>query len=488
MSYFDMLRSAKEPAKENGGLRHPKARGMMRREIVRDIVPPPEEPSPPRPRTAVTPKPVRPRPAIEPPSPGPRPPLRQPAERPTKEPSVAIRTWVPERRRRVQFMQRMLALAAFTLLALAVILPTAVFPRFTIAIVPKLERVSVPPTNLTADTLAAAPSSAGRRIPALRIVAEKQLTREYEATGTKFFQERARGTVLLFNAFSSQPQSLVANTRLQDSSGRVFRLRSAVIIPGARVEAGKIQPTAVPAEVVAAEPGEASNIGAAEFRIPGFRGTSKYGGFYAKSEKPFSGGFVGQASVVQAADVTAASEDLTRRAVEELKGELDAKAPTDPDFIAPEGGREIAIVRIDQPPAGERMERFPVRVVVRGELIAVRRSQLGQLLGAIMLLATAETDGLSIAPHQPALELRGLKQGSAACCLNLAVSGALDYWRAPSSAELRSVLLDSTPAKAEAYLRGRPEIGEFSIKRFPRWLWFIPQRTGGLEITIRPPV
>jgi hypothetical protein len=243
----------------------------------------------------------------------------------------------------------------------------------------------------------------------------------------------------------------------------------------------------VPAEVVAAEPGEASNIGPTEFRIPGFRGTSKYQGFYAKSEKSFSGGFVGQAPVVQAADVTTASEDLTRRTVEELKSELDAKVPTDPDFIAPEGGREVAIVRIDQPSAGERVGRFQVSVTARGEFIVIRRSQLGQLLGAL-LLAPTETGGLSIAPNQPALELRGLRKNSAACCLKLAVSGTLDYWRAPDSMELQSVLLNSTPTKAEAYLRGRPEIGEFRITRFPRWLWFIPQRTGGLEINIRPPV
>ncbi len=50
-----------------------------------------------------------------------------------------------------------------------------------------------------------------------------------------------------------------------------------------------------------------------------------------------------------------------------------------------------------------------------------------------------------------------------------------------------AILRASTPEKAEAYLKSRPEIESFRIKRFPAWLWFIPARPGGFRITVEPP-
>ncbi len=485
MNYFEELKKEKD----TGAPRAAPLTARPRRRVVQDIAPPKRLTTPPlRPRPA----PLQPVPALTRPS---EPtavgePLVETAAAPVQakaEPEIAVRTWEPEGARKARLRRRLLLGTAGAIAALGAVLPTVAFPTFSVAITPKLERTPVPATEFTADANAAAPRPAERRLPAIEVAAEKTLSREYESTGTKVFQERARGTVLISNAYSSAPQHLVANTRLQDQSGKVFRLQSAVTVPGASVNEGKILAKSITAEVIADAAGEASNIGPSEFRIPGFRGSAKYEGFYAKSEAPFSGGFSGAAKVVAATDVARASEELTREAIQALERELSQRVPADPDFLSPPGGRELAIAELTAPPAGERRDRFTVSVTSRGRMFAVRRSHLGESLAALILGPDADGRAAHIAPNQPNLDVRAARLGPAAGEAHLIISGELAYWHEADGSALAAILAASTPRKAEAYLRGRDEIESFRIKRFPSWLWFIPDRPGGLNISVEPP-
>lgn len=474
MNYFDRLK--KEPSPPNEPV--PSIRpSQPARRIVRDITPPEREPLrlPPKlrrePRERVPP-PARA--AEEPPG----------APEALTEPIIAVHTWEPEAIRRRRLRRRLFVAGTGALVALGAVVPTVAFPQFSITIIPKSETISVPAMEFRALTSATEARTSERRLPAIAVSTVKTVAREFESSGMKFIQERARGSILLYNAYSSAPQSLIANTRLQDPSGKIFRLRSGITIPGARVSEGKIVPTSIPADIIADETGTGSNIGPAEFRIPGFRGTPKYQGFYAKSETAFTGGFSGEARIVEAGDLQRASEELTKEAIEALRQELEAKVPADHDFLSPEGARELLITNIEQPKAGERYDRFPVTVHARGRIFAIRRSDLGKSLAAL-LLPVAEGFNIRLPPAQPGLALREVRIGSDEMLFS--VSGELAYWREGDAAAMASILHASTPAKAEAYLRGRDEIESFRVRRFPFWLWFIPGRAGGLEISFGPP-
>ena len=483
MAYSDSAREDGAGQTRGGAPR----RGLPRRRVVHDIVPPAGlEPLPP-----LAPKPVSGEPETRLSTSGARSAsdalaaLFRRRTRPQGYADIPVRTWEPEAMRRSRLRFRAVAGAATVVAGLGFLLPTFAFPRLTITVVPELETVPVRRLELIADTAATAIDASGRRIPGLLIEIDRKATGEYDATGTKFFQERAQGEVRLYNAFSSAPQSLIAQTRLQDQNGKVFRLRQGVTVPGAEVREGQIVPTSVAAEVVADASGAAYNIGPTEFRIPGFRGTPKYQAFYARSEREFAGGFVGEARIVTSADLSRASEDITRRLVEGLKGELAGKVPPGEDFLAPDDGREIIVTAVEQPKPGDRFSRFPVTASARGRLVVFSRAHLFDVLAALVVPPGALP--ARVAPQASRVETSSLRSGQGRGELRLSASGELAYWREPDIAELTDTLRSSTPRKAEAYLRGREEIGAFRVNRFPMWLWFIPSRTGGLIIRSEPP-
>lgn len=397
-----------------------------------------------------------------------------------------IRTWQPEHLRQRHRRAKILVLALGITVAAALTLPTFVFPTITVSIHPRVHTVESKPVELVADPSIATPDAGNRSIPAITVTVEKRLQDEYESSGKELRQDRARGTVRISNEFSSAPQVLVANTRLQDSSGKIFRLREQIIVPGAEVSDGKVVPTSIPVEVVADAAGEEYNIGPTEFRIPGFRGTPKYQGFYAKSEQPFEGGFRGEARVISADDLTPATEDLTRRLYEELEGELEAKVPSGSDFIVPAGAREIVITGLDHPKAGERYDRFPVTTTARGRFLAVRRTHITEVM-ATLALDTDMRLTARVLERQEGLTIGGTRFTAGGSTVSLPVSGSLRYYRAFDTEEFAHTVRTSTLAKAEAYLRNQNEVESFRIMRFPPWLWFIPGRGGGLSIRMETP-
>lgn len=187
-----------------------------------------------------------------------------------------------------------------------------------------------------------------------------------------------------------------------------------------------------------------------------------------------------------AEDLKRASEDATRHAVEELRAELQRKIPSDPDLVVPDGAREVVVVEVTQPNRGDRFDRFPVAVRARGRLFVIRRSQVTAAIASTVIPNTANLT-VRTTDTQPNLTMGSAHMTANQTQVHFAASGDLVYWREQSAGAVAEVLKTSTPAKAEAYLRGRDEIESFRTKRFPLWLWFIPERAGGLEITVEAP-
>lgn len=159
-------------------------------------------------------------------------------------------------------------------------------------------------------------------IPGESIQIEKIISKTFNSTGEKNVFQKAKGKLKIYNNFNTSPQALVATTRFQTSQGLVFRIVKTIIVPGATEEGDKLKPGEVEAEVVADRAGEEYNIEPAEFKIPGFLGTPKYNGFYAKSFEKFSAGFIGQASIATKEDIEKAESLVKEEVANEVREEL----------------------------------------------------------------------------------------------------------------------------------------------------------------------
>jgi len=134
--------------------------------------------------------------------------------------------------------------------------------------------------------------------------------------GTEHAEDRASGTLEVFNDYSPSSVRLIKNTRFATPAGLIFRVPATVVIPGKK---GSI-PGSVTVTVVADQAGEQYNIGPVDkFTLPGLKTSpDMYVRVYARSTSSFTGGFVGdKPSVAQGALDSARAE---------VRGRLENKA------------------------------------------------------------------------------------------------------------------------------------------------------------------
>lgn len=153
------------------------------------------------------------------------------------------------------------------------------------------------------------------------------------ASGTEKAEDRASGTITVYNNYSTSPVRLVKNTRFQTPQGQIFKVPSSVEIPGKK---GAV-PGQVNVTVIADAPGPSYNIGPVErFTLPGLEKSSPdmFKDVYAKSTAAFTGGFIGEKPAVTPAALDTARAEIRSRLQE--KALAAAVAESGDTFIFPE--------------------------------------------------------------------------------------------------------------------------------------------------------
>lgn len=114
----------------------------------------------------------------------------------------------------------------------------------------------------------------------------------------KKVKERARGTIVVYNAYSAKPHRFVARTRFETPDGTIYRVQSPLVVPGGTEKDGAFIPGSIEIEVIADEPGESSNKEFSDFTLPGLKGSVLFDKFYARSKGSISGGRIGEERMV----------------------------------------------------------------------------------------------------------------------------------------------------------------------------------------------
>ncbi|MBI2507168.1 MAG: hypothetical protein HYW09_00965 [Candidatus Niyogibacteria bacterium] len=208
-----------------------------------------------------------------------------------------------------------------------------------------------------------------------KVVFEDKAESSAKTSGLKNFNDRASGIIIIYNAYSSEPQALLSNTRFETVDGKIFRSNKPITVPGAKIIDGKIDPSSIEIKVFADEAGDSYNIGLADFSIPGFKGGVKFDKFYARSKTPMTGGFVGKAGVVSKEDIEILRQNLENELKQKLYARFQSEIPD--DFLAPEGAYKYEIEVSDTAPSeGSRADEFKMTLSGALQAFFVRRSDI----------------------------------------------------------------------------------------------------------------
>lgn len=195
-----------------------------------------------------------------------------------------------------------------------------VFASATITVDPKdqMLKVELP----VVGTLEIDPSAV--RYEVLKV--SKSETLSVAPTGEEEVELKAKGRIMVYNNFSTEPQRLIVRTRFETAQGLIYRIPESIVVPGKKLVNGVSEPGQIEVEVFADEAGEKYNIKKVDFTIPGFKNDpDRYKNFYAKSVTEMSGGFVGKQKMVTTEAKNAALANTEAAAKDFLQNDLKAK-------------------------------------------------------------------------------------------------------------------------------------------------------------------
>ncbi len=259
-----------------------------------------------------------------------------------------------------------------------------IFSYVNVNVTPKQQAVDV---NLPIR----ASATGGRDVGLEVIRLEERGTFGSAVTEVRNVNEKASGQVVIYNAYSQEPQTLVVGTRLEAPNGKIYRLSNAVKVPGTKVEGGKITPQGVEVTAVADKPGPEYNAALTDFTIPGFKGTPRYQKFYARSKTEMKGGASGTFNAVSEEDVQKAIESAKEYFARVFQEKIKANLPE--GVLQPENSSRITYTaeRVD-PPINSEAKEVKVEVLAVFEGFGLNRKDLEEtIVSSHLSLAPDET-------------------------------------------------------------------------------------------------
>jgi len=135
---------------------------------------------------------------------------------------------------------------------------------------------------------------------------------------------KAEGVVVIYNTFSSLPQTLDIDTRLEGSNGKIYKTKEKIKVPGMIGD----KPGSIEVGIYASDAGEGYNSAPLDFKIVGFKGSSKYDKFYARSKGEINGGINGKFYQISDTEKVAIVNELENSLREKLLKKITDMIPS----------------------------------------------------------------------------------------------------------------------------------------------------------------
>jgi len=319
------------------------------------------------------------------------------------------------------------------------------------------------------------------QIPGEVIKQQKNTVLQFTPTGKKYIEKKAYGTVTIYNAYSSAPQTLVATTRLETPDGKIYRLVDKVTIPGAKVDGGKITPSSTSANVAADKAGPDYNIGAVEkLTIPGLKGTPKFDSFYAKAPNGFAGGFLGQGLYPTADDIRKAKEQAQGTMQEALMAVFLSQVPQ--GFTYVENSVNATTTKITVNTTTDANNQFSVVADGQVQVMVFQESDV------LSLLKQLAQKGASLSQDYTE-KSKTLTYGKATTDwklgkMSLPVNYSIVYWEPIDIGQLSSAVAGKSDVDLKSYILNLPGVDRLSVSFWPFWVSSVPKNTDKINTTV----
>ena len=314
-------------------------------------------------------------------------------------------------------------------------------------------------------------------LPAEVFTEDKNITENFPASGKSHVSLKATGKILIYNAYSSESQTLVAATRFLTTDGKLFRINTTVTVPGAEIKDGKIIPASIEANATADEAGDEFNLSGGErLSIPGFKDSPKYDGFYGELIKT-AGGFVGERAVPTGAEIESAKEKTRELLISNLESGFLSNRPK--GFKILDDAVRTEIINLSVNTNTDDQGNFSVFGEARLEAVGFKESDLENLL---VLIASPENSNLVFKGIN--LEFKDISANIADGELrfSLVVDGTLT--QAFSKEDFASQIISKNIDDVRNLVSGLPRLTDAKISLWPRWLKRLPSNVNRINITV----
>lgn len=311
-------------------------------------------------------------------------------------------------------------------------------------------------------------------IPGLLFEEEKEGSQEFSATGKILKEEKAQGTIRVYNNYHLS-QALVATTRFQPPLEKVFYFRTTkrIYIPAKSY---------VDVEVIADRPGQDYNIGPSTFSVPGLAGLPQYYSVYGKSFSPMTGGFVGEVAQVTQEDLDKAKNTLSQSLFEEIKKSLNEKLSQNSFILLNEAqSQEIIEFRPSVEEEAEA-EKFQTKVKVKFKALLFRETDLEKFAKEFILAQISEDEKIQADSLKIKYKAESIDLESGQIILNLEFSAKVYY--DVDAINLKKVLRGKSLTETKFLLEDQPHITKVQVKFWPFWVNKVPKDIDKVEIKL----
>ncbi|KKS81717.1 MAG: hypothetical protein UV58_C0017G0007 [Candidatus Wolfebacteria bacterium GW2011_GWC1_43_10] len=368
---------------------------------------------------------------------------------------------------------------AVGLLVVLFYLATSVLPKVDIKIFTKKVNWSFEGA-ITANKNINQIDADSKQIPAEVLTKNGNQVFNFTPTGKKSGENKAKGTITIINNFGTSSQPLVATTRFQTADGKIFRLISAITVPPAKMVNGKLQPSSVNAQVIADKAGPDYNVGPQEkFTIPGFQGTEKYNGFYARSDKPMTGGAIGEVSFATEEDVTKAQSEAETRLKEALLSGTVINLPE--GFLYLKDADNLSVTKKTTDASLNENGQFSVFVEGQISIVAFKESDLLQLLKELAFKENVSKEYFQVEKEinyqKPQIDWKAGKM-EIPLKYSTVFSAPLDVEK------IKREVVGKKETELKSYILSLAGIDKLNVSFWPFWVKSVPNKQNKVNIAV----